>query len=394
MNETTRNNLATEAIHSGEKVSDISSEAGDVVSPIHLATHHEMHSPGSSEHGYKYSRFGNPTRDALETRLARLSGADYATAFSSGTAAIATAGLTHSEPEGHIVAFDGIYGGTRLLFEDLFREQLGIEIDYVDATNPASVDAAIRPETNLIWMETPTNPLLKLCDLDAIANIADDHGVPMGVDNTFATPYFQRPLELGADFVVHSTTKYLNGHSDSTGGVVATNDTAITERVSELQEYSLGNLLAPFDSYLILRGTKTLPLRMRKHAANAQSVAEFLAGHSAVVDVNYPGLESHPQHELAERQMSDFGGIVSFELDASEAETKAVLEQLDIFTIAVSLGGVESLVDHPWSMSASFISPEERRVAGISESLVRTPIGIESKNDLIRDLKQALAHLD
>lgn len=393
MDEIPRNDLATAAIHSGETTNEISSETGDVVSPIHLATHHEMQSPGAPGHGYKYARFGNPTRDALETRLARLSGADHATAFSSGTAAIATAGLALNDPADHIVAFDGIYGGTRLLFEDLFREQLGITVDYVDATDPDTVAAAIRPETNLIWMETPTNPLLKLCDLDAIAEIANDHDVPLGVDNTFATPYFQRPLERGADLVVHSTTKYLNGHSDSTGGVVATNDTAIAERVSELQEYSLGNLLAPFDAYLILRGTKTLPLRMKKHAANARHIAEFLVDHPAVLDVNYPGLTSHPQHELAERQMDGFGGIVSFELNATEAETKAVLEQLDVFTIAVSLGGVESLIDHPWSMSASFISPEERRAAGISESLVRTPIGIESCDDLIGDLDQAFTHL-
>jgi cystathionine beta-lyase/cystathionine gamma-synthase len=393
MDETTINDIATAAIHSGETDTEISSETGDVVSPIHLATHHEMQSPGTPGHGYKYARFGNPTRDALETRLARLSGADHATAFSSGTAAIVTAGLALTDPGDHIVAFDGVYGGTRLLFEDLFREQFGIDIDYVDATDPATVAAAIRPETSLIWMETPTNPLLKLCDLGAITNIATEYGVPVGVDNTFATPYFQQPLEHDADLVIHSTTKYLNGHSDSTGGVVATNDATIAERVAELQEYCLGNLLPPFDAYLVLRGTKTFPLRMEKHAANAQRVAEFLVDYPAVRDVNYPGLESHPQHELANRQMDGFGGIVSFELDATESETKAVVEQLDVFTTAVSLGGVESLIDHPWSMSASFISPDERRMAGISDSLLRMPVGIESSDDLIRDLDQAFAHL-
>ncbi|WP_101296491.1 trans-sulfuration enzyme family protein [Halegenticoccus soli] len=391
MDEDTKYDVATEAIHSGEN--DAGTETGDVVSPIHLATHHEMRSPGRPGHDYKYSRFGNPTRDALEIRLARLSGAEYATAFSSGTAAIATAGLTLTGPSEHIVAFDGIYGGTRLLFDDLFGGQLGVEIDYVDATSPDSVAAAIRPETSLIWMETPTNPLLKLCDLDAISEIADEREIPLGVDNTFATPFFQRPLEHGADLVVHSTTKYLNGHSDSTGGVVVTNDSAVADRVSELQQYDLGNLLAPFDAYLVLRGTKTLPLRMEKHAANAERVAEFLSNHPAVLSVNYPGMESHPQHELAERQMDGFGGVVSFELDATEAETRAVLERLDLFKIAVSLGGVESLIDHPWSMSASFISPEERRAAGISESLVRSPVGIECSDDLISDLERALSHL-
>lgn len=383
--------LATAAVHAGERLG--SGDTGDVVEPIHLATHHEMEAPGEPGHGYKYSRFGNPTRDTLERRLARLTGASHATACSSGTAAIATACLALCEPGDHVVAFDGLYGGTRLLFENLFRETLGIDIEYVDATDPAAVEAAVAPDTSLLWMETPTNPLLKLCDLDAIAEIAERHHIRLGVDNTFASPYFQRPLEHGADLVVHSTTKYLNGHSDSTGGVVATNDSALAERVSDLQEYTLGNLLSPFDSYLILRGAKTLPLRMRQHETNAMAVAEYLDTHPAIRTVNYPGLESHPQYELAKEQMDGFGGVVSAELDATEAETRAVLEELEVFTIAVSLGGVESLVDHPWSMSASFISPEERRAAGLSESLVRLPVGIESSSDLVDDLEQALAHL-
>lgn len=387
------NGLATEAVHAGERPDDLASTARDAVSPIHLATTHEMRRPGEPEHGYKYSRFGNPTRDALETRLARLVGADRARAFSSGTAAVVTSALALVNPGDHVVAFDAIYGGTRLLFDDLFADQFGVEVEYVDATDPDEVAAAVGPETALVWMETPTNPLLKLCDLAAIAEIAHDHGAPLGVDNTFATPYFQRPLDLGADFVVHSTTKYLNGHSDSTGGVVATNDDGIADRVAHLQQYDLGNLLAPVDAYLVLRGTKTLPLRMERHATNAQRVAEYLADHPAVEEVNYPGLETHPQHELATRQMDGYGGVVSFELDATAVETKAVLEELEVFTVAVSLGGVESLVEHPWSMSASYLPPDDRRAAGISESLVRAPVGIEDSDDLLADLERVLAHL-
>ena len=313
--------------------------------------------------------------------------------FSSGTAAIATTVLALCEPGDHIVAFDGVYGGTKLLFEELLRDTLDIDVEYVDATDVATVVEAIQPDTSLLWIETPTNPLLKLCDLRAVATVAAEADVSLGVDNTFATPHVQQPLELGADVVVHSTTKYLNGHSDSTGGLVATKRSAMAERISELQEYTFGNALSPFDAYLVLRGLKTLPLRVEQHEKNAQAVAEYLVDHPAVHTVNYPGLSSHPQHELAMEQMNGFGGVVSFELDATEAETRSVLEELEVFTIAVSLGGVESLVDHPWSMSASFVSPETRRSAGISESLVRAPVGIENSEDLIRDLDQALANL-
>lgn len=385
--------LATEAVHRGERSDELQCVSGDVVSPIHLATHHEMESPGEPGHDYKYSRFGNPTRDALESRLSHLTKASEAITFSSGTAAIATTVFAFCEPGDHLVAFDGVYGGTRLLFEDLLKDTLNVNVEYVDATDVATVEEAISPETSLLWMETPTNPLLKLCDLRAIGTVADKHDVPLAVDNTFATPHVQQPLKLGADVVVHSTTKYLNGHSDSVGGLVATNRSHVAARISELQEYTFGNVLSPFDAYMVLRGLKTLPLRVEQHETNAHIVAEYLADHAAVRTVNYPGLESHPQHELAKRQMEGFGGVVSFELDATEAETRAVLEELKLFTVAVSLGGVESLVDHPWTMSASFVSPKKRRSAGISESLIRAPVGIESASDLIRDLEQALAKL-
>jgi len=385
--------FATEAVHRGESDGEQQYLSGDVVSPIHLATHHEMEAPGEPKNGYKYARFGNPTRDALESRLARLTGGSEAIAFNSGTAAITTAALALCDLGDHLVAFDGVYGGTRLLLEDFFRDVLGVEVEYVDARSPEAVDERVREDTALFWMESPTNPLLKLCDIAELADVADAHEIPLCVDNTFATPYLQQPLELGANVVVHSTTKYLNGHSDSTGGAVATNDPAIADRISTLQEYVFGNALSPFDAYLVLRGTKTLPLRMQQHEANAQAIAEFLTHHSQVAGVHYPGLESHPQHDLARQQMDGFGGIVSFELDASEAETRAFIEELEVFTVAVSLGGVESLVDHPWTMSASFITPEERRAAGVSDSLVRMPVGVEDSTDLIQDIEQALSVL-
>lgn len=368
-------------------------DAGDVVSPIHLTTTHEMGSPGNSNHGYKYTRFGNPTRDALETRLAQLCGADYAVAAASGTAAMAAVCLSVVDKCDHVVAFDGIYGGTRVLFEDLLAGSLDATVEYVDATDTNAVEAAVTDETGLIWMESPTNPLLQLCDLSAIADIASAVDATYVVDNTFATPYFQRPLEHGADAVVHSTTKYLNGHSDSMGGAVVTDDQAIADAVTHTQAYDLGGTLAPFDCYLTLRGLRTFPLRMGRHETNAREIATYLDDHPAVVQVNYPGIPDHPQHELAQNQMDGFGGTVSFELDATGAETRAVLEELDVFTLAVSLGGTESLVDHPATMSASYLSEKERKAAGISDSLIRIPVGIEHANDLVADLDQALANL-
>jgi cystathionine beta-lyase/cystathionine gamma-synthase len=368
-------------------------DAGDVVSPIHLTTTHAMQRPGRSEHGYKYTRFGNPTRDALETRLAQLCGADHAVTAASGTAAMAAVCLSVVDSGDHVVAFDGIYGGTRVLFEELLVDTLGATVEYVDATDAEAVDAAVTDDTALVWMESPTNPLLQLCDLSVIADIASAVEATYVVDNTFATPYFQRPLEHGADAVVHSTTKYLNGHSDSMGGAVVTDDQEIANAVTHTQAYNLGGTLPPFDCYLILRGLRTFPLRMDRHETNATKMATYLNDHPAVVQVNYPGLPDHPQHDLARSQMDGFGGILSFELDATGAETRAVLEELDVFTLAVSLGGTESLVDHPATMSASYLSDAEREAAGIPDSLIRIPVGIEHIDDLIADLEQALANL-
>ncbi|MFC6838334.1 trans-sulfuration enzyme family protein [Halomarina ordinaria] len=381
--------LATRFDRTGTSVSD----TGDVVPPIHLSTTHEMRSPGESNHGYKYTRFGNPTRDVLEERLSELCGAERAVACASGTAAIAATCLSVVEAGDHVVAFDGIYGGTRLLFDDLLVDSLGASVEYVDATDLNTVDEAITDETSLVWMESPTNPLLRLCDLAAVGETAASVDATYIVDNTFATPYFQRPLERGADVVVHSTTKYLNGHSDSMGGAVLTDDHSFADAVEHTQSYDLGGTLAPFDSYLTLRGLRTFPLRMDRHEVNASELAQYLDDHPLVAQVNYPGLPRHPQHDLAREQMDGFGGIVSFELDATAAETRAVLEALDVFTLAVSLGGTESLVDHPATMSASYLADAEREATGISDSLVRIAVGVEHADDLLTDLDQALEHL-
>ncbi|MFC7045354.1 trans-sulfuration enzyme family protein [Halobacteriaceae archaeon GCM10025711] len=373
---------------------------GDVTMPIHLSSTYavpeldtdlslEDLDPDADE--FVYSRLSNPTRHSLEKRLAALEGGEHALAFASGTSAIAATLMAVVEPGDHVVAFEDLYGGTKKMLSHLFDERLDVAVSFVDATDPANVDEAIRPETTLLWMETPTNPLMNLCDVAAIADIADEHGVLLGVDNTFMSPYFQQPLDLGADVVAHSTTKYLNGHSDSIGGAVVTNDADLAEEIGFLQQVGLGNMLAPFDAYMVLRGTKTLPLRMRQHEENAMAIAEFLAAHDRVADVHYPGLESHPQHDLASRQMSGYGGVLSFELDGDVDDVKQFLDALEEFSLAVSLGGVESLVEHPASMTHSPIPREERERVGITDQLVRISVGVEHVDDLVDDLDQALA---
>jgi cystathionine gamma-lyase len=276
-----------------------------------------------------YARLANPTRHAIETQLATLERGEYGFAFASGTAAIVTAVLAVVEPGDHVVAFDDLYAGTRRMLDRLFTAQLDIDVVYVDATDPQNVADAMRPETTLVWMESPTNPLMHLCDIGAIADVAADHGATFGVDNTFASPYFQRPLGLGADLVAHSTTKYLNGHSDGIGGAVVTDDDDLAESMGFLQQVALGNALAPFDSYLLGRGLKTLPLRMRQHEANARELAAYLEAHDRVTAVHYPGLESHPQHQLATDQMLGYGGILSFELDGDLDDVATFLESLE-----------------------------------------------------------------
>jgi len=376
--------------------------AEDVVVPIHLTSTYEIDDidpdasleeldPDAGE--YLYSRLSNPTRNALEHRLASLEGGQHAMAFASGTSAIVATVMSCVEPGGHVVAFEDLYGGTKTMLSRLFEERLGVDVSFVDARDPANVAAALTEETSLVWMETPTNPLMRLCDIGAIADLAHDVGAVLGVDNTFASPVLQRPLELGADVVVHSTTKYLNGHSDSLGGAVVTDDTCLADEVGFLQQVGMGNVLSPFDAYLTLRGVKTLPLRMERHEANAGAIAEFLADHPRVTRVHYPGLDSHPQHDLAARQMDGFGGMLSFEVDADLDGVATFLGSLTAFPLAVSLGGVESLIEHPATMTHSPLTPEDRAALGITDSLVRVSVGVENVDDLIADLDTGLAAL-
>ena len=391
----------TLAVTHGEEVASRSS-VRDVVTPIHLTTTYEVEDldpegdlesldPDAGE--YLYSRLSNQTRNTLEHRLAALSGGEDALAFASGSAAIAAAMTATLRPGDHVVAFDDLYGGTKTMLSRLFGERFGIEVSYVDARDPANVADAMRPETELVWMESPTNPLMHLCDIGAIAEVAHDGGATFGVDNTFMSPYFQRPLDLGADMVVHSTTKFINGHSDSIGGVLVADDEELLEEVGFLQRVGLGSMLSPFDAFLVLRGVQTLPLRMQRHEENALALAEFLEADDRVERVHYPGLESHPQHDLARRQASGFGGVLSFELGTDIDGVEAFLGALREFPLAVSLGGVESLIEHPASMTHSPLSREERARIGITDSLLRMSVGIEHVDDLLADLERGLEAL-
>ncbi|MFB6155605.1 MAG: PLP-dependent aspartate aminotransferase family protein [Haloferacaceae archaeon] len=375
----------------------------DVTVPIHLASTYAVEGidPESTlddlepdDGDFLYSRLSNPTRNALEHRLAALEGGEYGLAFSSGTAAIVATVMATVEPGDHVVAFDDLYGGTKSMLHRLFADRLNVDVSLVDARDPENVAAAMRPETTLVWMESPTNPLMRLCDIEAIAAVADEHDALLGVDNTFVSPVFQQPLALGADVVVHSTTKFLNGHSDSIGGAVVTNDAELVDEVGFLQQVGMGSMLSPFDAFLVLRGTKTLPLRMERHESNATAVAEFLDDHPMVSDVYYPGLESHPQHDLAARQMSGYGGVLSFELDADLPAVEEFVASLEYFPLAVSLGGVESLIEHPASMTHSPLSQAERDELGISDSLLRMSVGIEDGQDLLEDLERGFAAIE
>jgi cystathionine gamma-lyase len=390
--------LETLAVSHGER--GRVQHAEDVVVPIHLTSTYAvdgidaettLEDVDADAGDYVYGRLANPTRRVLERRLAALEGGEHGLAFASGTAAVVAAVMAHVEPGAHVVAFEDLYGGTKKLLTGLFAERLGVDVSFVDARDPATVADAVRAETALCWMETPTNPLMRLCDVAAIAEIAHGAGAALGVDNTFASPALQRPLDLGADVVVHSTTKYLNGHSDAIGGALVTDDDDLLESVGFLQQVALGTPLAPFDAYLTLRGIRTLPLRMDRHEANATAIAEFLAEHPAVETVHYPGLPSHPQHDLAARQMDGFGGMVSFEPATDVDGVARLCASLSEIPLAVSLGGVESLIEHPASMTHSTLSPAERERVGISDSLLRLSVGIEHHEDLIADLDAALA---
>ncbi len=376
--------LATRAIHVGQEADPTT---GAIIVPIYQTSTYTQE--GFQQHkGYEYARTGNPTRTALEQCLASLENAPYGLCYASGLAATTT--VMHLLSAGdHVVCGDDLYGGTFRLFEQVWG-RYGLEFSAVDMCEPANVAEVIRPNTKLIWLETPTNPLLKIIDVRAVADIAKSKGIPLAVDNTFASPVLQTPLDLGADLVIHSTTKYLGGHSDVVGGAVITRDEETYEKL-KFHQNAVGAVPGPFDCWLVLRGLKTLALRMREHCANAMKVAEFLKGHSRVARVIYPGLREHPHHELAKRQMCGFGGMVSFELKGGMDAAKNMLGRTKLFALAESLGGVESLLGHPASMTHGSIPPEIRRARGLSDELLRLSVGIEDADDLCADLEQAMA---
>ena len=374
----------TRAIHAGQPPDEAT---GAVNVPLYLSSTYAQSSPGVFK-GYDYSRTANPTRGAYEQCLADLEGGKFGFAFASGCAATAT--VMHLVKAGeHVVACDDLYGGSFRLFESVLGEH-GLTFSYVDLSAPERLSAALRPETRLVWIETPTNPLLKLIDIAAVARLAHAHGALLAVDNTFMSPYFQRPLELGADLVVHSTTKYVNGHSDLVGGVAATANPAVAERLAFLSN-SVGGVQGTFDAWLCMRSLKTLAVRMQAHERNALAVARWLDAHPKVERTVYPGLPSHPQHELAKRQMSGFGGMVSFNIKGGLAAATTFLERVRLFTLAESLGGVESLVEHPAIMTHASVPPAQRAALGIGDGLIRLSVGIETQADLIADLAAALA---
>ena len=374
----------TLAIHAGQEPDPSS---GAVMTPIVLSSTFAQDGPGRHK-GYEYSRSGNPTRKALEACIAALEGGTEGFAFGSGCGATTT--LLHAlGAGGHAVSGDDVYGGTFRIFDKVMKP-LGLESTFVDMTNPDQVKKALRPDTKLIWLETPSNPLLKIFDIRAIAEIGKAAKVPVFVDNTFATPILQKPLELGATAVVHSTTKYINGHSDVVGGAVVTSDAGLAERLRFLQN-AIGAVPSPFDCYLVLRGLKTLPVRMRQHVATAQALAERLAKHPSVRRVYYPGLKNDPGHALAARQMKGPGGMISFDVEGGLARAQKLLERLKIFACAESLGGVESLAEHPASMTHASIPREIREQIGISDGLVRLSVGLESEADLWADIETALS---
>lgn len=358
-----------------------------VIPPIHQGTTFQFTGIGENT-GYEYSRTGNPTRTLLEQCLAGLEGAAHGIAFGSGMAAT-DAVLSLLKPGDEVVTARNLYGGTQRLFESFYTPR-NIKFVYIDESDIDAYRAAITPRTKLVWLETPTNPQLQIIDIAAVAAVSREAGVLLVVDNTFASPYFQQPFALGADIVLHSTTKYINGHNDVVGGVVLTNDPQIDEAVRFFQN-TAGAIPGPFDCYLTLRGIKTLALRMRQHGENAMAVARFLRAHPLVARVYYPGLESHPGHDLAARQMTGFAGMVTFDLDGGIEEVNAFVRALQIFHFAESLGGAESLVCHPTTMSHAVLTEEQRAQAGIGENMLRLSIGLEHQDDLVADLEGALA---
>jgi cystathionine beta-lyase/cystathionine gamma-synthase len=376
--------IDTLCIHAGQEPDPLT---GAVMTPIVLATTFAQDGPGAHK-GYDYSRAGNPTRTALERCLAELEGAKHAIAFGSGCAA-ATAVLLTLKSGDHVLVGDDVYGGTFRIFDKVFK-QFGIDATFLDMSDPAHVTLEMRSNTRLVWMETPSNPMLKVFDVAAIAGEARSRGIPVAVDNTFATPVLQRPIELGASLVVHSTTKYLNGHSDVVGGAVITSDDGFAEKLHFLQK-SVGGVPSPFDCYLVLRGLKTLAVRMKRHVESARGIAGWLASHPDVSRVRYPGLASHESYALAARQMSGPGGMISFELQGGLEQAGAFLRALRVFACAESLGGVESLAEHPATMTHASLPAESRLAVGIGDGLIRLSVGLEDAGDLVADLERGFA---
>ena len=378
--------LGTKAIHAGQSPDPTT---GAVMPPIYATSTYAQSSPGVHQ-GFEYSRTHNPTRFAYERCVAGLEGGSRGFAFASGLAASSTI-LELLDTGSHVICMDDVYGGTFRLFERVRRRTAALDFSFVDLTDIAALEAAIRPNTRMLWVETPTNPMLKIVDLQAVSAVATKHGLLVVADNTFASPILQRPLEHGADIVMHSATKYLNGHSDMVGGIAVVGDNeALAEQMAFLQN-SVGAVQGPFDSFLALRGLKTLHLRMKAHCENAQALAEWLQSHPAIEQVIYPGLKDHPQHALAARQMDGFGGIVSIRVKGGFEGAKRFCERTHLFTLAESLGGVESLVNHPAVMTHASVPVERRAVLGIHDDLVRLSVGVESLDDLRQDLERALA---
>ncbi len=376
----------TRAIHAGQAPDPVT---GAVVTPLYLTSTFAHSSPGVHQ-GYEYSRSHNPTRRAYEACVANLEGARFGFAFASGCIGATT--VMHLLQQGdHVVCCDDMYGGTYRLFEQVFRKQ-GIDFTYLDLSDPSALVEAMRPNTRMVWIESPTNPLMKLVDIAALAEITRVREALLMVDNTFLSPWFQRPLELGADLVLHSSTKYINGHSDLIGGLVVTDDEALADRLEFLSN-TMGGIQSTFDAYLCLRSLKTLAVRMQAHERNGQAVAQMLQDHAQVAWVAYPGLESHPQHELAVRQSSGHGGMLAFNLRGGLAAARLLLESVEVFTLAESLGGVESLIEHPALMTHASLPAEHRKALGIGDGLIRLSVGIETPQDLLDDLSQALSRL-
>ena len=384
-----RQGFATRAIHAGQQPDPVT---GAIMTPIYATSTYVQDSPGVHK-GYEYSRTQNPTRKALEDCIADLENGSAGFAFGSGMATSGTI-LEMLDTGAHVIAGDDLYGGTYRLFENVRKRSAGLDFTFIDFSDLAAVEAAVRPDTKMIWVETPTNPLLKVIDLEAVAGIARKHDLISVCDNTFCSPYVQRPLDWGIDIVVHSTTKYLNGHSDVVGGVAIVSGASrfadLADRIAYLQN-AVGGVPGPFDSFMVLRALKTLPLRMERHCENAIAVADFLNGQDKIDRVYFPGLSAHPQHDIASRQMNGFGGMVTAVLGGGLDAARRFLERTELFALAESLGGVESLIEHPAIMTHASIPPEIRAEIGIDDGLVRLSVGVEDIDDLIADLERALA---